>query len=263
MSERFTVTNTAGSLGDWLSLTPLLRARPGSLVIVPDAPHTRVFADVYKGIADVEFVDHKIENTPETNEDVCFSQRILNHYEITDRNAIPSIEVTEEEKIWATDFLKEYKNPIAFNPTTASASLEKPFDDICNYRRLPLALVIDIITILKERDYTILKFGTKKTQTNIYNNYEDFDGVVSVPDLNLRQLAACYHVIGTYVGTDTGDHHLMLAVGGNCRVFVPPSAWHYNHKRILYFPDAWKDEPVREIYSLFDRPPVKLQPLAT
>jgi hypothetical protein len=258
MSERFTINNTAGSLGDWLSLTPILRAKPGSLVIAKNAPHTKIFAEVYKGIADVEFVDHDIANTPESNDDVCFSQRILNHYGITDRNAIPSIEVTQEEKDWAKEFLKDYPNPIAFNPTTASANLDKPYDDICNYRRLPIALVMSIIDTLNSKKYTILKFGTKNTQKNIYNNFEEFEGVVSIPDLSIRQLAACYHVIGRYIGTDTGDHHLMLAVGGECRLFIPPSTWHYNHHRILYFPYAWKDEPIREIYSVFNRPPIKI-----
>ena len=261
MSKRFTVTNTAGSLGDWLSLTPLLRARPGALVIAKEAPHTRLFAEVYKGIAEVEFVTHDIPNTPETNEDVCFSQRILNYYGINDRNAIPSIDVTEEELTWAKEFLKEYKNPVAFNSTTASASLDKPADDICNYRRLPVNLSMEIINALKKAGKTVLTFGTKNIQKNIYNNYDDlYDSLTTpIPDLNIRQLAACYKVIGTYIGTDTGDHHLMLAVGGECRLFIPPSTWHYNHKKILYFPYAWKDEPIREIYSVFNRLPAKLK----
>lgn len=269
MSDRFTITNVAGSLGDWLSLTPILRAKAkeNPLVIAPDAPHTRLFAAVYQGLAEVSFTTDPIPPTPEIAGDVCFSQRILNHYGVTDRNAIPSIDVTAAELEWARDFLKDYPNPVAFNPTTASARLDKPFDDMCNYRRLPLALVLGIISTLKAANHTILKFGTKTIQTNIYDNHEDFEGVVSLPDLTIRQLAACYKVIGTYIGTDSGDHHLCLAVGGECRLFIPPSAWHYDHRRILYLKteeyDAWKGEPVREIYSVFPRPPVKLKPITT
>lgn len=266
---RFTITNTAGSLGDWLSLTPILRAKAkeNPLVIAPDAPHTRLFAAVYDGLAEVQFVTHPIANTPESADDVCFSQRILNHYGVTDRNAIPSIDVTAAELEWARDFLAKYPKPVAFNPTTAAANLEKPYSDICNYRRLPIALVVSIIDALKGAGHTILKFGTKTIQTNIYKNHEDFDDVVSLPDLSIRQLAACYKVIGRYIGTDSGDHHLMLAVGGECRVFVPPSTAFYQHSRTLYLQsehyDAWRGEPVREIYSIFNRPPVQLAPLAT
>lgn len=256
--ERFTITNTAGSLGDWLSLTPILRAKPGSLVIAPDSPHTREFAKVYNGIADVEFVNHPIPNTPETNEELCFSQRILNHFGVTDRNAIPSIEITIEEKEWAKDFLKQYPNPYAFNPITASVNFEKPDDDICNYRRMPDALIQQIIEVFSKTDKTLIKFGVKNTQTHIYKNYQELKGVVEIPDLSIRQLAACYHVIGQYLGTDTGDHHLMLAVGGECKTFIPPSCWHYDHKRILYFKYAWKNEPIRELYSTFHKNPVSL-----
>src|ERR1700722_439060 len=120
MADRFTIHNTAGSLGDWLSLTPILRAKASEnpLVIAKDAPHTRLFAAVYDGLAEVQFVTRDIPNTPESGDDVCFSQRILNHYGVTDRNAIPSIDVTAAEVEWARDLLKDYPNPIAFNPTT-------------------------------------------------------------------------------------------------------------------------------------------------
>lgn len=253
--ERFTVTNTAGSLGDWLSLTPLLRAKPGSLVIAKDSPHTREFAQVYQGIADVEFVEGDIANTPETNEEVCFSQRVLNHFQITDRNAIPSIIVTDEEKEWAKNFLKDYpENLIAFNPTTASATYEQDESHICNYRRMPESLVLRIIDVIAaSKKHTLIKFGVKKTQSHIYNNFEDFNGVLSVPDLTIRQVAACYSQIKQYIGTDTGDHHLMLSVGGTCKTFVPPSDWHYDHNRILYLPYAWKGEQIREVYSVFHK----------
>jgi hypothetical protein len=266
MSDRFTITNTAGSLGDWLSLTPILRAKAAEnpLVIAPDAPHTRLFAAVYDGLAEVQFTKDPIPHTPEVTNDVPFSQRILDHYGLSDHSAIPSIDVKPEEVEWARDFLKDYPNPVVLNPTTASARLDKPFADICNYRRLPLALVINIIDHLKTTGHTILKFGTKTIQTNIYNNHEDFPDVVSLPDLSIRQLAACYHVIGNYIGSDSGDHHLCLAVGGECRLFVPPSSWHYDHARTLYIKtatyDPWKGEHVREIYSVYPRPPAKLNP---
>lgn len=262
---RFTINNTAGSLGDWLSLTPILRAKAkeNPLVIALDSPHTRLFAAVYDGLAEVQFVKGPIEDTPQTAEAVCFSQRILNHYKAFDQSPIPSINVTDAEVEWARGFLKDYPNPYVFNPTTASARFDKPYTDICNYRRLPIALVVSIIDGLKKAKYTILKFGTKETQKGIYQNHEEFDDVVSLPDLTIRQLAACYKVIGKYVGTDTGDHHLMLAVGGECRLFVPPETAFYQYRSTLYLQhgeyDPWKGGPVREIYSRFDRPPIKIE----
>ena len=40
-------------------------------------------------------------------------------------------------------------------------------------------------------------------------------------DLELEDLCALYKAVGIYFGTDTGDFHLMLAVGGSCTVICP------------------------------------------
>lgn len=44
-----------------------------------------------------------------------------------------------------------------------------------------------------------------------------------------------------YIGCDTGDYHLMLAVGGKCIVLVPDDCddyqyrrWHYDSDRVVY-----------------------------
>jgi hypothetical protein len=44
-----------------------------------------------------------------------------------------------------------------------------------------------------------------------------------------------------YIGADTGDYHLMLALGGKCIVFVPDDCpdyeyrrWHYDSDRVVY-----------------------------
>lgn len=247
------VYQTAGSLGDWLSLTPLLNAKKDCKVIALDSPHTREFATLYEGLAPVEFVSPPIPNTQETNEELCFSQRILNSYGITGVSPIPIIKVRAEEIEWATNFLKDYPNPIVFANSVGGADMNKPDNHVCNYRKMPNNVALELIEEMSKNGRTLIKFGTKKKQP-IYNNYEVFDKVVNIPDLSLRQVAACYHVIGEYLGTDTGDHHLMLAVGGNCITLVPPSSWNYSHARHLYLSYAWKHEPItREAYLIFDK----------
>lgn len=55
-------------------------------------------------------------------------------------------------------------------------------------------------------------------------------------DLPLRTVAACYYWIGRYVGVDTGNYHLMLAVNGQCDVWVPPkgNTIGYSHEALHY-----------------------------
>ena len=248
-----TITNTAGSLGDWLSLTPLLIARPNSTVIAKESPHTRQFARLYEGLAEVKFTDENIPHTLETDEELCFSQRVLNYYKVDNVNAIPKIFLREDEIEWARKFLEQYQNPVVINNTVGGATSSKPDSDLSNYRRWPDVLTKDIIAALKLNNHTVLRFGTKTIQSNIYSNYDEFENVINIPDLNLRQLAACYSVIGKYVGTDTGDMHLMLAVGGSCEVFVPPSAYHYNHDKHHYKPENFGTDMVKIVYNVWSR----------
>jgi hypothetical protein len=250
-----TITNSAGSLGDWLSLTPLLAARPNSTVIAQDSPHTRQFARLYEGLAHVEFTDQSVPPVLETDEPVCMSQRILNRYGVTGVSPIPTVILRDDEIQWARDFLAPYPNPVAFNNTTAAARADQPPEAMCNYRRLPDSLSRHIVAQLNAAGHTVLRFGCRTTMQNIYGgNYDEFAGVVNLPDLNVRQLAACYHVIGQYVGAATGDLHLALAVGAYVNVFAPPSEWHYDHARHHYRSRDFGSDPVRAQYNVFLAP---------
>ncbi len=245
-----TITNTAGSLGDYLSTTVVFKNGRKGRVVCVDSPHTRHFVTIYEGIADIELLPfEQVENTKETNEELCFSQRILNYHGITDVNAIPEIKLTKNEIEFGVETVKQYENPVVVNFTSGAAGKSHLN---ANYRRVPNVIRDGIIKNLKSQGRTILRFGVKKNMSNIYQNYEVIDDIIDIPDLSIRQAASCYRAIGEYIGADTGDHHLMLAVGGKCMTLVPPSCWHYNHNRHLYFGYAWKDEPVREFYAVFE-----------
>lgn len=254
---QYTVTNTSGSLGDWLSLTPLL-ARLGNVkVVAKDSPHSRAFAALYEGLAEVEFSKEEIPHVPESGTGP-FSRRILNAFGMTGP-AIPAIRLRADEIEWAKGFLASYSNPVAFNNTCGGAQADKPINDISNWRRMPDNVAKHVVKDLRAQGKTPLRFGTKRLFA-IYANHDEFDGVVNLPDMPLRQVAACYHVMGEYWGADTGDHHLMLAVGGVSHCFVPPDTWHYMHSRHLYLGDAWGTDEVRERYYQFPKEDITPRP---
>lgn len=244
------ITNTAGSLGDWLSLTPTLRRLDNPKVLARDSAHTRSFATLYEGLAEVEFTNEVVSPTPEAGFGP-FSRRIMNAFGFTG-NAIPSVILRSEEIDWAREFLKDYNRPIVFNNTCGGANVEKPITDLCNWRKMPDQFAQEVIDGLNTVGKTPIRFGVK-TSVDIYNNYDEFKGLVNIPDLPLRKVAACYKVIGEYAGTDSGDHHLMLAVGGKSQCFVPPDVWHYQHARHLYDDLAWAGDDVRERYFLINK----------
>lgn len=264
MADRFTVTNTAGSLGDWLSLTPLLRAMRDAgrdpLVIAKDSPHTREFATLYQGLAEVQFTDANIPATPEAAGDGrCFSQRILTEHGLRGANPIPYVVLEAEELVAAQDLLScrhvDAAKAVVVAPSPGGARADLADEHIANYRRWPTALRDRLIERLHAQGLLPVRFGTRAKQSHIYANHEDVPGVLCVPDLTLRQLAACYAVIGRYCGSDTGDHHLMLAVGGSNHTWVPPSTWFYRHDQHLYGASAWAEagEAPRETYSIYPR----------
>jgi hypothetical protein len=261
---RFVVPNHAGGLGDWLSLTPTLRAARDAglnpLVLAPDSPHTREFATLYAGLAEVEFLPAghpSLIATPETDEPTCFSLRIMRAHGLTG-SPIPYIEGEPHELLAATSLLSHFCAPskmVAIAPSPGAARADLPDSHIANYRRWPEALRDRLIERLHSQGLQPVRFGTKATQQHIYQNHAEWPGVLTIPDLNVRQLAACYAVIGRGVMTDTADRHLLIATGGVVDLWVPQPTWFYDHAKTLYGADAWAaagEEP-RERHHVYAR----------
>ena len=103
-----------------------------------------------------------------------------------------------------------------------------------------------IIDELIKRGYTPLQFGLSKNPTSL-------EKTVKILDIPLRILAACYYHIGNLIALDSGDHHLMLSVGGKVNILHPPSGPLYNTTNWHYTEDLWKGELCRAKYYLFDK----------
>ena len=237
------IPNCSGSLGDCVSITALFKKRKGKVIFLRNPVTENILSKIYDGVADVEFSDKPQSCCPETNEELCYSQRILNAFGVQDCNAIPELKVTDDEKQWAAEFLSKYKSPIAFNN-----SVGRPNDhELARYRELPDEISSTLVVRMRLLDNrTVLQFGFSK-------NYRPVAGAIPILDLPIRQLIGCYSVIKEGVFCDSGDYHLMTSVGGRSKVFIPPSTWHYNHKRHLYLDYAWRGEKKRIEYFVFNR----------
>lgn len=139
------------------------------------------------------------------------------------------IYLAKEEIEWAANLLKDYKNPLAVgvncNPYWAylrevnDARWEKVFSEL-------------------RKDFTLLQFG-------LSNQFTPVEGAIKFLDMPIRQVAACYSIIRRYCGVDTGNVHLMQAVGGRVFVAVPPHCDHHN----WYY---WHYRNVNATYVIFD-----------
>jgi len=218
----------AGScgMGDVLMLTAVCKKTPAIIELHPKAEKYLRF---FKGITE----GYKITETPFTTPDVgtgLFTQTKLRYYGLPTDDHLPYVRVYPEDIEEGKRLVSQYNNPIVFVANTANNASKE--------RELPQIFWQSVIDKLS-KSFTILQFG-------ISSNFTEYKNTVPLKDLSIESLIQYYAVTGKYIGVDTGDMHLMLAVGGKCFVAYPPSPrgkehtnwytshWHYNHDRINY-----------------------------
>jgi len=234
------VNNLTTNLGDTLGATCLFKKQKGKIVF-KDTPKGKNIASLFNDLAEVEFTKLQIEDYPDVNtlEPLPRSQKLLNYFGISDVTCIPKIKISKNEQEWAREFLKDYKNPVAIVATTGDKN---------NYRKIRPEAFEELIS--GNPQFTFLNFGiTKKEFLQDKPNFQPIKHTIEILDLDIRKLAACYSVIKKYIGCDTGDYHLMLAVGGEANVLVPKSNFPIYHYPLHHYTvDLWKNEPIRVNY---------------
>jgi len=91
-------------------------------------------------------------------------------------------------------------------------------------------------------DVTFLTTGLSPKHAKHNFDFTPLNGAFPLWDLPIRQMAAIFHVVGRYIGPDTGDGHLMLAVGGKADILVPESNAEYPHEHFHYDDSCWTGE---------------------
>ena len=96
------------------------------------------------------------------------------------------------------------------------------------------------------KKYTILQFGAP-------NDTTDLNNIIPLLTLSLRQMAACFHVIGKCISIDTGPYHLALAAGAYVKCLVPTFSFttDYFFGNWSYSPEMFDGE-VRANYYIFE-----------
>lgn len=243
------VSQSGGNLGDALWLTPLARYIPDLIIQMRTSDkRSRAVAPIFDGLCKVEF----IENPSEPNKsklDVHVARKILYAYGIVGRNSIPKIILKEEEILWAKEFLKDYKNPVCI--INNNSGTNDPDNFRAKYVCPPHEAMQEIANHFIKNGKTVLQFGP---DSKYYDRdpFVPISGAVHIRGLDVRQLAACYAVVDKMISGDTGDYHLMLAVGGQTITLVPYENYHlgYVYSDLLYgySADDWEGETPRCAY---------------
>lgn len=213
------------SLGDALGYIALMNATP-SRILLFDTEVNRHLASLYYGLGPVLLTKESRDlNNEIRGTHVHFTRKLLAHYGLERYSCIPQIKLTPQEIECGRQLAAQY-----LMQAIVDANPGRTFVNFCTSPSHPL----------------------RTEQHSTLNNF------VYVYDLHLRILASVYHAIGKYVGCDTGNYHLMLAVRGKCDVLIPDCGLNgYNYGMHLYPDDAFRGEEQRleyiRMFSKFKR----------
>lgn len=240
------------NLGDTLWVTPLARYVPDLTVqMLGHDFRSRATAPILVGLCNVEWVD-KTTETPKAPIRAHVTQRILGAYGHGGKPSIPRVLLRSGEIDWAISYLKERgygPDTIAF--TNHNSGSGDPTNHRAHYVRPPSDIIKILVRFWSGGNGKVFQFGPAPT----FHDRDPYDAIpnaVQCRGLSVRQLAACYHVIGKLIGGDSGDYHLMLAVGGKVACLVPPHSeqFGYLHWDLLYDEVCWGSEKPRVKYVL-------------
>lgn len=194
--------NSSG-LGDVLLLTAVCKHFPG--LVVQLHPDYEKLAFLFDGLCDRVELTTQPKHTRGIGEGT-FSKRMCAELGYYGDDTVPFIFTNSEKFQQAKEKIKNIKNPIA-----VKINCSNRWKHVREYN----------FEYVKQEIQKIISAGYTPIQFGITDNYTPVEGCIQMPDLNLEDLAAMYKAIGLYFGTDTGDFHLMLAVGGKTIVMVP------------------------------------------
>lgn len=236
------IYSASSNLGDNLSLTPLMRATPCRVHLIDD-PAVRAIAPVFDWLGEVVFDNDKRLASPEVGAGP-HSAKLMAAHDVRGE-AIPSMVFTSDENAWGREFVRRlsFEKPVC----VIKASTQQ-----ANYRTPPSDLMQQIVDLNPGVQFVM--FGL--SSSHVKHNFQQvkLKGVYTAWDYSIRHQAAIYHQIGRYIGPDTGDLHLMLAVGGATDVLVPPSRWDYDHNHFHYRPEDYVGEVPRTRYHDWTQP---------
>lgn len=217
-------------LGDTLLFTSICKHQPGKYTIqLPE--HKKHLEILFKGLcANVEITDSTtiLNSIGEGHYATRLLRGIYGDYgAILDNRPIVLYSDYESEK-WTDDLIKKINKPIIFVPN-CSAHWH-------SIRSISIDQSNEIIDNLLLRNYTPIVCSISD------NPSINFDKCINLIDLDLKKYICLLRRVGRYVGCNTGDMHLAIAVGALTKVFQPKSVpefnendWNYSHPSIKYF----------------------------
>ncbi len=249
-----TISVFGGNLGDILWTTPLARYEPNLIVRLREGDaKVKATAPVLQGVVAVVTFEPSPPETAQAPIHAHVTQRILAAYGHAGRPSVPRIILTAAEIRAALDRLL----PLGLSPESCAvvnhnSANGDPTNHRAHYVRPPSEVMHRLASFhMKGGRAKVFQFGPAPG----FYTWDPFDpipGAIHIRGLSVRELAACYHVIGKVISGDTGDMWLALAVGAKVACLVPPHSdvMGYRHWDLHLDAVCWGNELPRIRYAL-------------
>jgi ADP-heptose:LPS heptosyltransferase len=229
MQSKIKLSSSSHGLGDILLLTSvakhLLAANKKAVVSLP--VKVQRFAILFDGLADIiiEENDQYLKDIGGGHYATRKLRNFFEHAELLDNRPLV-LHSDPDSEAWASNYLADKKRPFIFVPHCA-----KQWHDV---RSLNPQNYEGFIQQLKDDGCTpiICQNSSNPVSTNEKN---------VLTDLDLSKYICLLRKVGNYLGCNTGDMHLAIAVGATCFVLQPKghplfneSEWNYQHPAIIY-----------------------------
>jgi hypothetical protein len=216
-------------LGDTLLFTSLCKYDRNFKIQLREK--NKRFSCLFQNLAEVEIVEEITKWPISGGKTEHYATSILKNFfknaELLDNRPLVLFS-DEESETWVSEFLKDKKNPVIFSPISSGGQSA--------YTSIPKEISSMILTKLIQDQITPI--------ISVYN-YEDFDyenNFTCIKNLDLKKFICLMRKVGIFIGCNSGDMHLAVAVGAEVQVFQPKSnqffnevEWSYTHPAIKYF----------------------------
>jgi hypothetical protein len=203
-------------LGDALLLTSVCRHAQNKKITINLKPACKKFAFLFQEIADkIIFTENPVETIGVGGGH--FARRKCRLVGYDDKDYLPYIKFNNKEyDEEINEILSKFKNPIILK-----TGCSKQWKHV---RQFPIKYWQDYFT---NKSYNFIQF-------ELSDNFLPYPGAIHFLDAPLEKQAAYYKAVKRYIGVDTGDLHLMLALGGHVEAHVPPNIHEYKHNEWHY-----------------------------
>jgi ADP-heptose:LPS heptosyltransferase len=217
-------------MGDILLFTSIFKYLPNQFVFqLPKSKEK--YSILFSNLAEVEITDdiNVLHSIGYGHYATTLLRNFFEYADLLDNRPLVLYTDEESEK-WASDFLKDKKNPIIICPIASERTGGNK-----NERSFRKDLTTEVIENSLNKNLTPI--------IHIFGSSEKFDNCIEIPsNLDLKKYICLLRRCGRFIGCNTGDMHLAISLGCICTIIQPKTTptfdevqWTYQHPSITYY----------------------------